>query len=776
VARTIPFYPGKKPSNPGPLTRYLPPLPEGVATAWLKERLPAGALVLDPFGAAPMLSLEAARAGYRVLVAANNPVARMLLEMGALQPNQNEFQAALADLASAYKGNERIEPYILSLYTTECASCNQPVVADYFLWERSAESPSARYYTCLRCGDSGERPTTQKDRDRAATFAKGGLNRARALERVVQSNDPDREHAEEALSVYLPRALYALFTLINKMDTLEISSTRRDKLSALLLSVCDQANTLWAHPTTRDRPRQLTIPSLFRENNIWLAMERSVPFWVSNGPGLPLTLWPKIPSAQAGIILFEGRLKDLAAEISELKIEAVLAALPRPNQAFWTLSALWAAWLWGREAVGPFKSVLRRRRYDWGWHTAALSSAFNNLALILEGGTPLLGLIGEAEPGFLSAALLAGERSGFNLEGLALRTENGQAQIHWQKPTAKIKPQIAPNKFGKIARHAVISAIKERGQPASYLSLHAAALMALADQGILLQEKKGEAQFPSQSRPEDSPADLYSRLQNGLKEVFTFRSGFRRFEGSEGSLEVGSWWVSDEEGVALPISDRVELAIWSYLQKNRSCFLGELDGYLCELFPGLLTPNLDLIFHCLHSYAEQQPEATQAWQLRHQDNLENRRNEITAIKKMLISLANRLGFSATSSEFDNQQSSISDFVTWIAWHDKYSELRYLYYLTASAAVGRIIYSKVPVTKNQGDFRRIIVLPGSRANLISYKLRNDNRLQREVERSWTFLKYRHLRRLIENTKLTQQNLHGQLEMDPLTYTETQVRLL
>jgi DNA-directed RNA polymerase subunit M/transcription elongation factor TFIIS len=770
MARPIPFHPGTFPSNPGPLARYLPPLDEGVATAWLKERLSPGAWVLDPFGAAPQLALEAARAGFRVIVAANNPVSRMLLEMGARSAGLEQYQAALADLASSYKGQERIEPHIRSLYTTECANCSQPVTAEYFLWERSGAYPYARFYTCLRCGDSGERPTSQKDKDRASTFAKGGLNRTRALERVVPTNDPNRVHAEEALSVYLPRALYALFTMINKMDTLETSPTRRNLLSALLLSACDQANALWAHPTSRERPRQLSIPSHFRENNVWLAMEQAAQVWVVGQPALPLAQWPKIGSEPSSITLFVGRLKDLASELSHIKIEAVLAALPRPNQAFWTLSALWAAWLWGREAVGPFKSVLSRRRYDWGWHTAALSSALSSLGPLLEEGTPVLGLIGEAEPGFTSAALLAADSSGFTLEGVALRAESGQAQIHWQSAVSRTSPAYPKSGLIQIAREAATSALQERGQPAGYLSIHTAALLALADQKALPRKQAGKV-------PEESAADLYSRLQNGLKETFTFRQGFLRFDGSENALDVGSWWTLDEENAALPLSDRIEVATWQVLQESDRLSLAELDEYLCELFPGLLTPNLDLILHCLHSYGEQEKAKGGKWRLRPQDSTDQRRNEVHNNQEMLFHLADRLGFSAMQVEGAGKHNLAPGFERVLFWHDPGGALRYLFHITATAAIGGIIFQRwIQSSEQAKDFKQIIVLPGSRANLVSYKLKSDVRLEKEVGQSWTFLKYRHLRRLVENPILNRQNLSEQLEMDPLAYTATQIRLL
>jgi hypothetical protein len=181
-----------------------------------------------------------------------------------------------------------------------------------------------------------------------------------------------------------------------------------------------------------------------------------------------------------GLVIFEGRIKDLSAALSAaplkaapptatlpltatlppatlpLPIQAALAALPRPNQAFWTLSALWAGWLWGRDAIGPFKSALHRRRYDWGWHTTALHTAFSAVAPLLPTGGPFFGLIGGAEPGFLSAALIGADLAGFQLEGLALRAEDGPAQFTWEKspelPGARQPgqaPELRPSERGR---------------------------------------------------------------------------------------------------------------------------------------------------------------------------------------------------------------------------------------------------------------------------------------------------------------------------------------
>jgi hypothetical protein len=312
------FLPGCRPFRPGLLARFLPPIPEGIAETWLEPRLPPGSWVLDPFGATPALAVEAARAGYRVVVAANNPVGRFLVDIAAQPPGEGDLQAALAELASARRGEERLEPYLRSLYQTHCAQCGQEVMAEAFLWERDAVAPYARIYHCPACGDEGERPATQFDAAQASHFTAAGLHRARALERIAAPTDPDRTHAEEAISTYLPRAIYALATLINRLDGLLALSpppgidpdTRRRSLTVLALHALDQGNALWPHPAGRARPKQLSVPPKFRENNLWLALESATSRLANPDPPIPLSQWPKPPPTSGGLVIFDGRLKE----------------------------------------------------------------------------------------------------------------------------------------------------------------------------------------------------------------------------------------------------------------------------------------------------------------------------------------------------------------------------------------------------------------------------------------------------------------------------------
>ncbi len=762
----LPFISGSIPGNPGPLARYLPPVPEGVASGWLEGRLPAGSWVLDPFGASPRMAVEAARAGYRVLVAAHNPVARFLLEMTAAPPAESDLRAALAELASAHKGDprtggERIEPHLRALYNTECARCGRMVSAEAFLWEKQAETPFARLYKCPYCGDggaqsAGERPATQGDAARAAAFTASGLHRARALERVAPVNDPDREHAEEALAVYLPRTVYALFTLINRLDGLPLTPARRNCLMALMLTACDQANVLWQYPSGRERPRQLSAPPRFRENNVWLALESGIAQWTSAAAPVPVTTWPQTPPESGGVCIFEGRLKDLAAALPSVGIGAVLAAMPRPNQAFWTLSALWAGWLWGREAVGPFKSVLRRRRYDWAWHTTALNAALGHLAPQILPATPFFASISEVEPGFLTAALVAADAAGFDLCSLALRGETGQAQILWERSAQLAREPVTMSAVTAASQASAARFLRACGEPAGYLPMFAAALSGTAE--VHAFQRPAALQTPDgQDNGEPKPAEDYNQAQNAAREALTYRGGFLRY-GVDDSPESGQWWVREPVEPVQPLADRVEMALVNYLNKHPGCTLAELDCMLCAAFPGLLTPSVELIHTCLSSYGEPDPVDEHRWRLRQQDFPAARRADLAEVRIQLDQLGKRLNFKVVDD-------------TPLVWVDALGQAAYRFYPIASAVLGEIL-----IRSGSPPGNSLIVLPGSRANLVAFKLGHDLRLAQAAQSGWRFLKFRHVRWLLEAPMLSLENLDENLVLDPLTYTASQMRLL
>jgi hypothetical protein len=70
----------------------------------------------------------------------------------------------------------------------------------------------------------------------------------------------------------------------------------------------------------------------------------------------------------------------------------------------------------------------------------------------------------------------------------------------------------------------------------------------------------------------------------------------------------------------------------------------------------------------------------------------------------------------------------------------------------------------------------IVLPGGRAALVGYKLKRNVLLRRAVSKGWRFLKFRHIRRLLEDPYLRPENLDERMGLDPLEVTEDKVPYL
>lgn len=735
---SLSYISGLKPADQGPLSRFIPPLEEGVISIWLSHHAPASSWLLDPFGFSPRLALEAARTGYRILVTANNPITRFLLEMAADPPAEADFKAALADLAVVKKGDERLEAHLQSLYVTNCEKCGREVFAQSFLWRKAEDAPFARIYECKSCGDSGERPAMPADVERAKKIAAtDSLHRSRAFERVVKLNDEDRSYAEEAIQHYLPRPLYVLTTIINRLDNLNLTAERRRALTALILAACDAGNTLWSYPSERARPRQLNTPAQFREQNIWMLFERGLGLWTETAASVPCVAWPnKLPDT-GGICIYEGRLKDLAHEVKrEIPIEAVIGSVPRPNQAFWTLSALWAGWLWGSDAVEPFKIALRRRRYDWGWNATALNAAFVHLFDLLPLSTPFLGLLPEAEPAFLSSALTAANAAGFKLKGMAMRTEHDAIQIVWERGEHLKRETAKPDV--ETVRKAIANYLTERGEPASYLHVHAAGLISLDETHAL---KQTDQEF------DDALRSTQTVIETALKED----AGFIHYSTGE-SVDTGLWGLS-ESSRQESLSDRVEMAVVNFLQKNPESIYLEIENDLYQRFAGLLTPSKALIYAVLNSYTD---KAGANWRLRAEDVAATRRAELKNITISIESIGRRLKYKT------RKQGRL------LIWEENGRSVR-VFYPLASALIGRSL-TEIPDLPPQ----TILVIPGGRAALAAYKEQRDPALGERLK-NYRWLKYRLVRALSEVPILTRETFEEQINSDPVEQSKGQMMM-
>jgi hypothetical protein len=197
------------------------------------------------------------------------------------------------------------------------------------------------------------------------------------------------------------------------------------------------------------------------------------------------------------------------------------------------------------------------------------------------------------------------------------------------------------------------------------------------------------------------------------------------------------------------------------LKYPQSTFL-TLDQEICENSPSLAPPETELIQVCLESYGILDPSEKGYWSIQDGDQPATRRKDIQEMVAMIEEIGTRLEYQTVS--FDKPQTKID-------WIDKSGDTPYTFYISASGVLGR--YLLEPVMKGK---KSLIVVPGSRANLVAYKLRTNPYLSLVFEQDWEFIKYRYIRQLVERSNLNRSNLDEQLSLDPLTYTKPQIRLL
>jgi len=189
----------------------------------------------------------------------------------------------------------------------------------------------------------------------------------------------------------------------------------------------------------------------------------------------------------------------------------------------------------------------------------------------------------------------------------------------------------------------------------------------------------------------------------------------------------------------------------------------ELDRRLCEALPGLLTPDRRLVMAVLRSYATLEG-GSGIWSLRSEDRGEARKADRAEIQTLLAGLGSRLGFEVEGSDP-------------IRWADPTNEPQFSFWVDETARLGTVMRREL----EQGESGRslgleVVVIPGGRAALVAEKSRRDPLLQAWLEKGPRVIKFRHVRRLAEDTTLDRTNFLDRLVLDPPGHEDPQLPLL
>lgn len=714
-----------------PLENFLPPLKKGVFPTWVRRNQLEDHFLIDPFSANPILPVELAVNGFKVLCSQSNPNIKLMTEVMCRENAKQEISDSVNKLLIARQGSVTLEDTLKSLYATPCAGCRKMIQADGFVWEKGSKHPISRVYTCPHCGDSGERKISAHDLQNLNQLGKLDIYQARAKQRVGVKNSYQEESLALALACYLPRSLYVCMLLINRFEMLSLEEDVAKFLRAALLTVFNDAHSLRHWPFREYRFIQLSIPQKFFEKNLFLSLVNSIDKWPTFDQTIDVSYWPELPSENGGICFYQRKLSKNKDLLPEKEKTAITTIIPRPGQAFWTFSAIWAGWLWGKNAVKPLRSAFGRRRYDWFWFAKAVNQSINRIKPSIKDNTKVYGLFPYFSPNLTYGLFTGMHTAGFKLTGAAFRQESYLLQCEWASKEFPIKSKESNMEIESIIQNC----LNEVGEPVDF-------------QNILMQVVT-QMTFNNLTKVNIETIDEtdFSRLNNRIKK-FSNIQHFLTLLSSE--TQSGSkYWLFNDRKSQEPRSERMEAYIFEVLQHANEISKASLCQLVCTKFNGLLTPEAALFHSIVHAYAEEISEGCGVFKLRPKEILANRKKEVNEISSLLLILGERLGYLITDK----------NGVIWT--ESSTNSIEYTFHFSITAQISDLVLKP---TKHESA-QHVLIFPGSRAGLINYRFKTDPRLTGAIENGWHFVKFRHIRQLANMQELTPGSWRNLLDGDP-----------
>lgn len=734
------------------------PLPENVVRRFIEELTEPGDLVIDPFAASDIVARVAVERGRRALLADSNPLVAFAARGQATLPAPREITGALVRLGEIPKDDETLQAHLARLYTSECAGCSSPVDVDYFINRRDGERVlvAEKVYACPECGTRRD-DATEQDRQQAAAVPAHSLHYHLLVQRLVAQEAQQSALVHRLLDVYTPRNLYALALLTQKLDAEFRDDPARKLVDLFMLHALDAGSSLYPAPAalpTRE------VPPEFIEVNIWRALERAAVGLAERAPGLrPALRAAHVVEAQNPLAFIgQGGARALAEAAPGANAALVLSSPARLDPAFWELSFFWARWLLGKHAAAPLEPLLDEKRQRWGWYGSALTNALEDTAALMRDSAPLVVAFPSGSHAMIEALLLAGSPQ-FTLDGLAFRPARGATgttefgalrgdycvlwHAHPANPPPRSGQEVAP-RIREGAMRGALEILASRAEPLAYSWVHHNALDRLARDGVL-----AETSLAKLRANDNALQFLRHRLEEGLKQGYAHDldhvpresgvlwmrrtdAGVRRYDLRSEETRSRGAGDEDDSGTTSPLAEQVEEFIRAGLQTQSRVAATELEDAVLNRFPGLLTPEIELVELCAAAYADR---SKQDWVWRAEDS----ETFLTEAREQIDELGERMGFRVHLGGESSERVWRVEKVVPGSSGGGVAETRVLEDAYVFIFRTRADFREL-VARPATPLRGFVVIPESQVALTAERLRRDPVWIKRIERAgWEFLR-------------------------------------
>jgi hypothetical protein len=627
------FIPSDTPPRLRLLRQAFPAVPPAVARAAIKQHTQPGDVILDPFVSGLGVIQAALDLDRKIIAASFNPI-NLLAIRATLWPV--DARAALTHLADALKGSLRLRDHLRELYTTRCPTCGRDSLAQHFVWDRDRNEPIEKHVNCTVCGENVG-PIDAEDLSKLKRYDPRGLAFWVLHGRVIDRNHEDADRVSDVLEAYTPRTQSALGDILSKFEGLSVED--RSALRPALLATFDVCTTLHTPDESR-YPSGLKPPARFIEKNVWLELEQQVSLLPSVAASLPrvTTIDELFSSATPAVCLLVAPARELIRQLPVGSIPLMVTHPPLPRPGFWSLSAVWAAWLWGRQnsQVDHLLPLLSRKRASWDWQWRAIGSALTVLKPALRADAHTV-MSFPADEAITESVLLAAASANEVVDHLTCDPHDG-VRVTWRPHS--LTP--SPNTSGEEEVRRILI---DRAEPTQAITLKAGLLAALGQTSALVD-------IAHQPEGEAPPlAMLRAAVKSALEDPSIFE------------IEPQVWWLTDQaidqpprihasrihaSRILAPLADRVEQVIVDLLRAQADWHTLDLLRAVYRHFPDHLTPDRAVLATTIHSYAEE--SSFDQVHLRTEDHAVARTAEVQELNQLLVEIGQRLGFEAIATE------------------------------------------------------------------------------------------------------------------------------
>jgi hypothetical protein len=319
------------------------------------------------------------------------------------------------------------------------------------------------------------------------------------------------------------------------------------------------------------------------------------------------------------------------------------------------------------------------------------------------------------------------------LKGIAFRHARQLAQVEWVH--SRTQEKTAEGMEASTYADTIQEAMRQKGEPLSNEEV-----MIVCRIQHALREKLPENLLELDENLLDDHLDLIKKVLQDTALFTTFKNP---------NVAGGNqWWPARTFEPAIPLMDRLENSIFSFLQKGEPVSSEQVNQFVCGEYPGLFIPSLEVIQTCLECFAAPISGQGDVWQLRQEDETANRAEEISKTINTLKYLGVKLG---CLMEGENP----------LIWLDRKDQLVNQFFILGNGIFSPIFSQVKPFTAGKS----ILVFPASRSRWMLYKLRNNAVWQNQLDQGWQLLKMRHLRKIAGQADFNQALWEVQLAADP-----------